>query len=100
MYTVVRYGNSPLNSGLLWEHPQILQILRFCRRSDLVLSLTISSVCTQFKALLVHFTWIPRFTRYTLSLKNTSLSEKGLKTPSFYIFSKMALIRFLPCLLP
>ena len=50
MYTMVGYGNSPLNSGSLWEHPQILQILRFCRRSDLVLSLTISSVCTQFKA--------------------------------------------------
>ena len=49
MYTVVRYGNSPLKSGSLWEHPQILQILRFCHRSDLVLSLTISSVCTQFK---------------------------------------------------
>ena len=35
MYTVVRYGNSPLNSGSLWEHPQILQILRFCCRRTL-----------------------------------------------------------------
>ena len=50
MYTMVRYGNIPLNSGSLWEHPQILQILRFHRRSDLVLSLTTSSVCTEFKA--------------------------------------------------
>ena len=50
MYTMVWYGNIPLNSGLFWEHPQILQILRFCHRSALVLLLTISSVCTQFKA--------------------------------------------------
>ena len=34
MYTVVRYRNIPLNSGSLWEHPQILQILRFRCRSD------------------------------------------------------------------
>ena len=50
MYTMVWLGNILLNSGSLWEHPQILQILRFRRRSNLVLSLTISSVCTQFKA--------------------------------------------------
>ena len=50
MYTVVQYGNSPLNSGSLWEHPQILQILRFCHQLDLVLLLAISNVCTQFKA--------------------------------------------------
>ena len=50
MYTVVQYGNIPLNSGLLWEHPQILQILRFCLQLDLVLLLTTSSVCPQFKA--------------------------------------------------
>ena len=50
MYTMARYGNIPLNSGSLWEHPHILQILTFCRRLDLVLSLTTSSVCTQFKA--------------------------------------------------
>ena len=50
MYTMVWYGNIPLNSGSLLAHKQILQILRFRRRSDLVLSLTVSSVCTQFKA--------------------------------------------------
>ena len=50
MYTVVLYGNIPLNSGSLWEYPHILHILTFCRRSDIVLSLTTSSVCTQFKA--------------------------------------------------
>ena len=50
MYTVVQYGNIPLNNGSLWEHPQILQILTFRHQSDLALSLTTSSVCTQFKA--------------------------------------------------
>ena len=50
MYTVVQYGNIPLNSGSLWEHPQILRILRFRCRLDLILLLTTSSVCTQFKA--------------------------------------------------
>ena len=50
MYTVVWYGNISLNGGLLWEHPQILQILRFYHWADVVLSLTTFSVCTQFKA--------------------------------------------------
>ena len=50
IYTVVRYGNTPLNSGSLLEQNPILQILSFPRRSDLELSLTTTSVCTHFKA--------------------------------------------------
>ena len=50
MYTVVRYGNSPLNSGSLLAHKQILQIFHFCHRSDLALLLTTYSVYVQFKA--------------------------------------------------
>ena len=50
MYTVVRYGNSPLNSGLLLAHKQILQIFHFCHQLDLALSLTTYSVYVQFKA--------------------------------------------------
>ena len=30
MSTMVRYGNSPLNSGSLLAHKQILQIFHFC----------------------------------------------------------------------
>ena len=50
MYTVVWYGNSPLNSGSLLAHKQILQIFHFCHRLDLALSLTTYSVYVQFKA--------------------------------------------------
>ena len=50
MYTAVRYGNSPLNSGSLLAHKQILQIFHFCRQSDLALSLSTYSVYVQFKA--------------------------------------------------
>ena len=56
IYTVVRYGNTPLNSGSLLEQNPILQIVRFSRRSDLELSLTTTSVCIHFKAQSVHFT--------------------------------------------
>ena len=56
IYTVVSYGNTPLNSGLLLEQNPILQILRFSHGSDLELSFTTTSVCTHFKAWLVHFT--------------------------------------------
>ena len=100
MYTVVWYGDSPLNSGSLLAYKQILQIFQFHCHLTLAILPTTYSVYTHFKAKLVHFTWIPSSTGYTMSLQNTSLSEKGLKTPSFYIFSKMILIWFLPCLLP
>ena len=50
MYTVVQYGNSPLNSGSLLAHKQILQNFHFCCQSDLALSLTTYSVYVQFKA--------------------------------------------------
>ena len=50
MYTIVWYGNSPLNSGLLLAHKQILQIFQFCHQLDLALSLSTYSVCTQLKA--------------------------------------------------
>ena len=56
IYTVVWYGNTPLNSGSLLEQNPILQIVRFSRWSDLELSLTTTSVCTHFKAQSVHFT--------------------------------------------
>ena len=50
MYTMVWYGNSPLNSGLLLAHKQILQIFHFCCQLDLALSLSTYSVYVQFKA--------------------------------------------------
>ena len=56
IYTVVRYGNTPLNSGSLLEQNPILQIVRFSHRSYLELSLTTTSVGTHFKAQSVHFT--------------------------------------------
>ena len=56
IYTVVQFGNTPLNSGSLLEQNPILQIVRFSRRLDLELSLTTTSVCTHFKAQSVHFT--------------------------------------------
>ena len=56
IYTVVRYGNTPLNSGSLLEQNPFLQIVRFFRRLDLELLLTTTSVCTHFKAQSVHFT--------------------------------------------
>ena len=56
IYTVVRYGNTPLNSGSLLEQNPNLQIVRFSRQSDLELSLTTTSVFTHFKAQSIHFT--------------------------------------------
>ena len=50
MYTVVWYGNSPLNSGSLLPHKQILQILQFCHHLNLALLLSTYSVNAQFKA--------------------------------------------------
>ena len=50
MYTMVRYGNNPLNSGLLLAHKQILQIFHFRCWSDLALSLSTYSIYAQFKA--------------------------------------------------
>ena len=50
MYTVVRYGNSPLNSGSLLAHKQILLIFHFRHRLDLALSLSTYSIYAQFKA--------------------------------------------------
>ena len=56
MYTVVQYGNIPLNSGLLLAHKQILQIFHFRCRSHPALLLSTYSVYGQFKAQSVHFT--------------------------------------------
>ena len=50
MYTVVRYGNSPLNSGSLLTQKQILQMFHFHRQLDLALSLSTYSIYAQFKA--------------------------------------------------
>ena len=50
MYTVVWYGNNPLNSGSLLVHKQILQIFHFHRQSDLALLLSTYSIYAQFKA--------------------------------------------------
>ena len=50
MHTMVRYGNSPLNSGSLLAHKQILQIFHFRRQSYLALSLSTYSIYAQFKA--------------------------------------------------
>ena len=49
MYTVVWYGNSPLNSGLLLAHKEILQILQFHHHLNLALSPSTYSVYAHFK---------------------------------------------------
>ena len=50
MYTMVWYGNSPLNSGSLLVHKQILQIFQYCRHLNLVISPSTYSVYVHFKA--------------------------------------------------
>ena len=50
MYTMVQYGNSPLSSGSLLAHKQILQIFDFRHQSALALSLSTYSIYAQFKA--------------------------------------------------
>ena len=49
MYTMVWYGNSPLNSGSLLAHKQIFQILQFHCHLNLALLLSTYSVYAQFK---------------------------------------------------
>ena len=46
MYTVLQYGNSPLNSGSLLAQKEIFH---FCCQLDLALSLSTYSVYAQFQ---------------------------------------------------